>query len=36
MIWKMELVSCIHKFVFENVEQAQKNQRKVYVSRKGL
>jgi hypothetical protein len=36
MIWKMYLVSNIHKFFLENVEQAQKKQRKVYVSRKGL
>ncbi len=36
MIWKMQLVSNIHKSLLENVEQAQKKQCKVYVSCKGL
>ncbi len=32
----MQLISSIHKFVFENVEQAKKTQLKFYASRKGL
>jgi len=36
MIWKMQLVSSIHKTLLENVEQAQKKQCKVKVPRKGL
>ncbi len=36
MIRMMQLISSIHKFVFENVEQAKKKQHKFYASRKGL
>jgi len=36
MINKMQLVANIYKTLLENVEQAQKKQRKVYVARKGL
>jgi len=36
MINKMQLVANIYKTLLENVEQAQKTQRKVYVARKGL
>ncbi len=36
MVQKFQLISSIHKFVLENVEQAQKKQHKVNASQKGL
>lgn len=36
MILKMQMITNVHKTLLENVEQAQKRQRKVYVVRKGL
>jgi hypothetical protein len=36
MINKMQLVVNIHKILLENVEQAQKKQRKVYAAQKRL
>jgi hypothetical protein len=36
MILKMQLIASVHKTLLENVEQAQKRQRKVYATRKGL
>jgi hypothetical protein len=36
MILKMQLIASVHKSLLENVEHAQRKQRKVYVARKGL
>jgi hypothetical protein len=36
MILKMQLIASVHKSLLENVEYAQRKQRKVYVARKGL
>ncbi len=36
MILKMWLIASVHKTLLENVEHAQRKQRKVYVARKGL
>jgi hypothetical protein len=36
MILKMQLIANVHKTLLENVEQAQKRQRKVYAAKKGL
>jgi len=36
MIFKMQLIASVHKTLLENVEQAQKRQKKVYAARKGL
>jgi hypothetical protein len=36
MILKMQLITSVHKFLLENVEHAQKKQRKAYATRKGL
>jgi hypothetical protein len=36
MILKMWLIASVHKTLLENVEHAQKRQRKVYATRKGL
>jgi hypothetical protein len=36
ILLKKQLVSWIHKSLFENVEQVQKKQGKVYAFRKGL
>jgi hypothetical protein len=36
MILKMQLIASVHKTLLENVEQAQRRQRKVYVARKRL
>ncbi len=36
MILKMQLIANVQKSLFENVEHAQRRQRKVYATRKGL
>jgi len=36
MILKMQLIASVHKTLLKNVEQAQKRQKKVYATRKGL
>jgi hypothetical protein len=36
MILKMQLIANVHKNLLENVEEAQRKQRKVYATRKGL
>jgi hypothetical protein len=36
MILKMQLIASVHKSLLENVEHAQRKQRKVYVAKKGL
>jgi len=36
MILKMQLITNVHKYLLENVEHAQRKQRKVYATRKGL
>jgi hypothetical protein len=36
MILKMQVIASVHKTLLKNVEQAQRKQRKVYATRKGL
>jgi hypothetical protein len=36
MILKMQMITSVHKSLLENVEHAQRKQRKVYVAKKGL
>jgi hypothetical protein len=36
MILKMQLIVNVHKTLLENVEHAQRKQRKVYAAKKGL
>ncbi len=36
VIHKMQLIASVHKTLLENVEHAQRRQRKVYVAKKGL
>ncbi len=36
MIFKMQLITSVHKTLPENVENVQRKQKKVYVTKKGL
>jgi hypothetical protein len=36
IIFKMQLTANVHKSPLENVEHAQRKQKKVYVAKKGL